>query len=122
MMKFYNGGILEQTEKIDCRVDSNLVYCVYTDYASDMNGDYTYFIGQEVSSLDSLPDGLTTCTIPAQDYEKFISDLGQAPDIIMNVWKKIWNANLNRTYKADFEVYNRSQYYENQKLYNKELY
>ena len=36
--------------------------------------------------------------------------------------EKNWNANLNRTYKADFEVYDRSQYYENQKLYNKELY
>ena len=38
---FYNG----LAKKINNRKNPGTTFCVYTNYASDVNGDYTYFIG-----------------------------------------------------------------------------
>src|SRR5271157_5147567 len=42
--KFYKEGILD---KIQNKADPS-TYAVYTDYASDRNGDYTFIIGAKV--------------------------------------------------------------------------
>ncbi len=48
--KFFAEGILA---KIPNKVDPT-IYAVYTDYASDRNGDYTFFIGAKVSDTSRL--------------------------------------------------------------------
>src|SRR5258706_10291899 len=53
-------------EKTPHRKKPGTTLCVYTNYESDHRGDYTYFIGEEVSSSDDLPPGMDKLTIPAQ--------------------------------------------------------
>src|SRR5215213_3050663 len=60
-------------------------YCVYTDYESDANGPYTTLLGYKVSSLDSIPEGLTGKEIPAANYQVFTAK-GKLPDIVVNTW------------------------------------
>lgn len=89
--------------KIPNKIDGKL-YAVYYDYESDEKGEFSYFIGAEVSSLDDIPSGLTSLTIPEQKYELFTAK-GKIPECIGIEWSKIWSANIKRTFNVDFEVY-----------------
>ena len=105
--KFFNDGQAEETQNLK---DPGILYCVYTDYESDITGDYTYFIGQEVTSFDNQPKELSQITIPAQNYVKFTNEPGKMPDVLIDSWHKIWEMSDEdfggqRAYLADFEVY-----------------
>lgn len=96
-------------EKIPNRKEGK-TYCVYTEYESDFNGDYTYFIGAAVESFGELPEGYVEHIIPAQDYAKFTNDPGPMPLVCINMWQKIWQMSPQglggkRNYLSDFELY-----------------
>ncbi len=96
--------------KILHRKKSWTTYCVYTDYESDLTGDYTYFIGEEVTSFDNQLADLSQLIIPAQQYKKFTDGPGVMPEVCINMWQKIWQMTpeelgSEREYLADFEVY-----------------
>ncbi len=108
MVQKYFGE--ELSEKIVDRQKPGTTYCVYTDYASDVTGDYTYFIGENVISFDDLPEGFTKLTIPAQNYVKFTNGPGSMPYVCKSVWQRIWKMTSEefggeRAYLADFEIY-----------------
>lgn len=95
---------------IQHRLYPGTTYCVYTEYESDHTGDYTYFIGEEVSSFADMPSDLKALTIPAQKYVKFTNGPGAMPDVVREPWFKIWQMTPKdfggkRNYLADFEVY-----------------
>lgn len=96
--------------RISHRLHPGTTYCAYTEYASDHNGDYTYFIGEAVDSLTDIPDDLKTLVIPAQTYVKFTTGPGSMPDIIRKPWQQIWQMSPHelggkRSYHTDFEIY-----------------
>jgi predicted transcriptional regulator YdeE len=96
--------------RIQSRVNPGRTFCVFTDYESDFTGDYTYLIGEEVTSFDETPDGFEKLTIPAQDYTKFTNEPGPMPDVCIDMWQKIWKMDESdfggkRAYIADFEIY-----------------
>lgn len=99
--KFFSEKIYE---KVQNKINPEQIYCIYTDYESDFNGDYTCLIGFEVDKLDNISDGLISRTIQKAKYQTF-SDKGSVNEITPNLWKKIWNTKLDRVYKADFELY-----------------
>src|SRR5713226_8240573 len=70
--KFLAEGILD---KIPNKIDPT-IYAVYTDYASDRNGDYTFFIGARVSKTSSIPAGMVARRIPAGKYTVVTSARG----------------------------------------------
>jgi predicted transcriptional regulator YdeE len=111
IQKYFHGGL---SEKIMTRKNPGTTYCVYTNYESDVTGDYTYFIGEEVTSLEGVPEGFETIAIPAQNYAKFTNQPGPMPAVCIGMWKNIWamkpsDLGGDRSYIADFEVYdNRS--------------
>ena len=98
-------------DSIKHRVTPNVTYSVYTEYESDENGDYTYFIGEAVDSLDDQDlSKFKSIVIPASKYQKFTTEAGKIPDIVIGAWQKIWTMGENdfsgkRKYIADFEIY-----------------
>ena len=100
--RFYAEEIINKIPK----KESKDVYAIYTNYQSDYTGTYTTIIGQKVSSLDNIPDGLVGKEIRNENLKKYIAK-GEMPNAVVNTWLEIWNndANLNRSYIADFEVY-----------------
>ena len=107
VQKYFHGGL---PNKILHRQKPGVTYCAYTEYESDFNGDYTYFIGEVVSSFDDLPEGFVAFTIPAQTYVKFTNGPAAMPMVCIEMWQKIWkmdNPTLGGTrgYLADFELY-----------------
>lgn len=92
------------------KVNPGRTLCCYTEYESDHMGDYTYAIGEEVSSFDNVSENLTTLIIPSQAYAKFTNGPGPMPDVVVSAWQSIWKMTDNdfggeRRYSTDFEVY-----------------
>lgn len=96
--------------KIPNAKNPGITFCAYTNYESDHTGNYTYFIGQEVTSFDNTPEEYETLVIPSQKYAKFTTAPGPMPMVVINAWQDIWKMNdedfgSKRSYITDFEVY-----------------
>jgi len=100
--QFYSGEIYNKIPN----KETEEIYAVYTDYESDYTGRYTTIIGQRVNTLENIPDGLTGREIKNKNLLKYVAK-GEMPMAIVHTWQEIWadDATLNRTYRADFEVY-----------------
>ena len=104
--RLFHEGLLA---KIPNKADENIV-AVYTDYASDHNGEYTYVLGARVKSVGELPAGMVAKTIPADKYAVFTSGRGPAYQVVPQIWQKINSlpktaTGGDRLYHADYEVY-----------------
>jgi predicted transcriptional regulator YdeE len=102
------GEFLRQNAaaKIPGRVTPPVMYAVYSDYAGDWRGDYSYMIGCGVKRGSTVPEGMEIRHIPSQTYAVFTAK-GQMPDEILAVWSLVWLSELPRTYTYDFEVYDK---------------
>lgn len=110
------GQFLSQniSNQIPHRKNPGVIFSTYTNYESDYQGAYTYFIGEEVSDFKNIPEGLEPLIIPASRYLKFTTGPGKLPDIVISAWQEIWGMaenkylktiHLERIYQADFEIY-----------------
>ncbi len=96
--------------KILHRKNEGVTLSVYTEYDSDEHGDYTYYLGEEVSSFEGQLEELQSCIIPAATYQKFTTPVGKMPEVVIQAWQEIWkmssqNLEGKRAYIADFEWY-----------------
>lgn len=96
-------------QKIPGRSDNNIA-AVYTDYASDKDGDYTYILGAKVKPGTTAPPGMVITTVKAGRFAVFTSDKGPVQQVVPANWKRIWELPKSqpggdRLYQSDFEVY-----------------
>ncbi|MET4142349.1 GyrI-like domain-containing protein [Pedobacter sp. UYP1] len=99
--KFMSEGILE---RIPNKTDNSL-YCIYTAYEKDHTKPYTTILGCKVENLDDIPDQMIGKTIESASYQKFVAKGNLIQGAVYNEWNKIWNSELERTFTADFEIY-----------------
>jgi predicted transcriptional regulator YdeE len=85
--RFWNQNIASQISNLK---NPGVTLSVYTEYESNEHGDYTYFIGEEVSSFENIPSELQRLTIPAAKYQKFTTSPGKMPEVVINAWQQIW--------------------------------
>ena len=95
--------------KIPNKADQNIL-AVYTDYASDHNGEYTFVLGARVQSGESVPEGMVAKKIPAGTFAVFTSEKGAAAKVVPETWMKINSlphsaVGGDRVYRADYEIY-----------------
>src|ERR1700751_4229701 len=95
--------------KIPNKADHNII-AVYTDYASDHNGEYTYVLGARVKSDEAGPTGMGGRKIPAGKFAVFRSEKGAAAKVVPETWMKINSlprsaGGGDRVYRADYEIY-----------------
>ncbi|MFT5913530.1 MAG: putative transcriptional regulator YdeE [Flammeovirgaceae bacterium] len=83
----------------------NSVFAIYTNYESDYTKAYDTVLGCKVSSFDTIPDGMIGHIVEGGDFSKFISKGKLFDGIVHKSWLEIWNTDLDRTYKSDYEVY-----------------
>ncbi len=92
-------------EKITNAV-SDEIYGVYSNYESDENGDYDYFVGYKAKDLNNVPQGLKGKKILAGPYKKFETKKGPVHQVVPEMWGQIWNElKGKRAFKTDFEIY-----------------
>jgi predicted transcriptional regulator YdeE len=104
--RFMQDGVLG---KIPNKADKAVV-AVYTEYASDKNGEYTYVLGVRVTSDADVPAGMVAKKIPAGRYAVFTSERGAAAKVVPEAWMQINSlpksaVGGDRVYAADFEIY-----------------
>lgn len=104
--RFMQEGLLA---KIPHKADSAIVV-VYTDYANDHNGEYTFVLGARVTSDADVPAGMVVQKIPAGKFAVFTSEKGAAQTVVPELWMKINSlpktaVGGDRVYRADFEIY-----------------
>jgi predicted transcriptional regulator YdeE len=107
IQRYWQEGIANQLVN---RVNPGRLFAVYTDYESDQTGGYTYFLGEEVSSIDNIPEGLSTITLPYGTYTRFTTQPAPLPHVIIDAWYNIWQMTSEdiggmRTFHSDFEIY-----------------
>ena len=105
------GRVMQEgvIDKIPNKADRNIV-AVYTDYASDHNGEYTYVLGARVNSATDVPPGMVAKRIPEGRYAVFASEKGAAMNVVPALWIKINSlpptaVGGDRAYGADYEIY-----------------
>lgn len=103
--RFFSEGI---PQKIPDRIDSN-IYAVYSDYASDRNGDYSYLIGVKVTNGTAPPHGMVSKRIQRGKYAVITSATGPFAKVVPEAWQEIFaledEQKLKREYQTDFELY-----------------
>lgn len=97
---FKNNNIQDE---INNRLSDD-IYCIYSDYESDKDGEYTVIIGYKVNNTNDITGEFDYKDIPAGKYYKFVSE-GTLPESVTETWKHIWQSDIKRAYYADFEVY-----------------
>ncbi|MEB3702364.1 GyrI-like domain-containing protein [Candidatus Bealeia paramacronuclearis] len=112
--RYFQEGV---SQKIQDKTAPGVMIAGYKTYdlsfqrgAAGYEGPYTYFIGDEASSLESVSEGLITTEIPGGVYVKFTTSPGPMPLIIIHAWQEIWQMSEGdlggkRTWGVDFEVY-----------------
>src|SRR5580704_10918765 len=110
--RFFREGI---ASKIPNKVDST-IYAIYTNYASDHNGEYDFIIGMKVSSVSDVPQGTVAMQVPSGRFAVITSAKGPVAQVVPQAWQRVYSLDDNkqlggaRAYKADFELYDqRSQ-------------
>jgi len=99
--QFWNENV---SSKVPGKVSED-IYCVYTEYEGDFTAPYTTVIGYETTNLDNIPEGMKGITIEGGQYVMLIAKGKLSEGIVIQEWSKVWQSDLPRTYKADFEVY-----------------
>jgi predicted transcriptional regulator YdeE len=104
--RFMQENLLAQ---IPNKTDSSIVV-VYSNYASDRDGEYSYLIGARTSSTDEPPAGMVARRIGSGRYAIFTSDKGPVAKVVPDLWRKIWAVPKSapggdRAYRTDYEVY-----------------
>ncbi|KQB95041.1 hypothetical protein AL073_18450 [Loktanella sp. 1ANDIMAR09] len=82
---------------------SEQVYCVYHDYEGGLTDPYRMTIGYRTSSADA-PEGLHRADVPSQPVVTY-EVKGPQPQSLISQWQAIWGGDLDRTYLADYDVY-----------------
>lgn len=92
------------------RKNPGRLFAVYTNYESDQAGGYTYFLGEEVSSVDNVPEGFSAIKLPEGNYSLFTTQPAPLPHVILDAWYNIWQMTAEelggmRRFHSDFEIY-----------------
>ena len=98
--KFRNENLLD---KIPNKANEGIIG-LYTHYEGDGSKPFTLIAGAKVTDLEHVPVDMTARNIPSQKYAVFTAK-GPMPQALIDTWKAISETGLNRTFLADFEVY-----------------
>lgn len=99
--QFFSEGTLA---KIPNRYNDTL-YCIYTDYEKDHTRPYTTILGCRVDRLDNIPEGMVGWTIESGQFTQYALKGDLSTGLVYNKWTEIWQSDLERSFAADFEVY-----------------
>ena len=104
---FFQQGILD---KIPNKLDTN-IYALYTDYASNRDGEYSFVIGAKVSDDATAPAGMVKKTVFGGKFAVLTTAKGPVEKVVPEAWQQVWaledRSGLGgpRAYKADYELY-----------------
>ncbi|NRD74740.1 GyrI-like domain-containing protein [Shewanella sp. VB17] len=90
-------------ERVPRLAEGELMYGVYYDYQSDMDGEFSVLVGSRAANEVDV-------SLAAGDYVKF-SASGEMPQCVIGLWESVWqyftsaSCEYQRCYLTDYEVY-----------------
>ena len=82
---------------------------VYSQYASNKDGEYSYMLGVEIGHDETLPLQFSRRDSEEGDYVCLKSEGPVTPELVAGLWGQIWaleeSGGLSRAYRTDFEIY-----------------
>ena len=82
---------------------------VYSDYASNKDGEYSYMLGVEIGNNETLPLQFSKRDTEEGDYVCLKSAGPVTPQLVADLWRQIWAleeaGEISRAYITDFEIY-----------------
>lgn len=104
--RFFGEGVAARTPHV---IDTTVLYAVYTGYASDVDGEYSFVLGCPVDEHAAAPAGLIKVMLPAGSYLAGTSR-GERKDAVISAWRAAWEyfaqpGAPRRSYTADIEVH-----------------
>jgi predicted transcriptional regulator YdeE len=104
--RLFKEGVLAA---IPNKADGNIL-ALYSEYASDKDGEYTYLLGARVTKVENAPAGMVVKNVPAGRYAVFTSERGPVQKVVVEMWRRVWETPKSalggdRAYKTDFELY-----------------
>lgn len=83
---------------------SEEVYCVYHEYDGGFMDPYRMTIGYRLAVAPLVPEGLYLATVPKQKVMLYEAN-GPQPQTLIAQWQDIWNGDLDRSFIADYDIY-----------------
>ena len=85
------------------KANSDFMYGLYSDYESDVTGNYKITVGVEVTKAKNA------IVIEDKKYLVFTKK-GELPMVVVELWEEIWdyfekNSDYERSFEVDFEKY-----------------
>ena len=104
--RFFQEGI---PGKVANQVPGAAVYGVYSDYESDVNGQYSVTAGMQIEPSATGGDEFTYVDVAGGEYLVF-EGKGPMPQVVIETWKAVWDyfseaREFKRAYTSDFELY-----------------
>ena len=101
--RLFKEGVLAA---IPNKADGNIL-AVYSEYASDKDGEYSYLLGARVTKVENVPVGMTVKNVPTGRYAVFTSERGPVQKVVVEMWQRVWAMPKNapggdRSYKRGF--------------------
>ncbi|MGA2277636.1 MAG: GyrI-like domain-containing protein [Terracidiphilus sp.] len=95
--------------QIPNRADAAIIV-VYSNYASNEKGEYSYLVGARVTSIEHLPTGMSYIKVVAGPYAVLTTEQGPVVEVLQAEWRKIWSMQPTdlggrRAFLTDYEVY-----------------
>ena len=82
---------------------------VYSEYATDKDGEYSYMLGVEIGHDETVPLQFSRRDSEEGDYVCLKSEGPVTPELVVGLWRQIWAleeaGELSRAYRTDFEIY-----------------
>ncbi len=103
------GALWERFQSDDLRARigntaSREIYCVYHEYEGGFADPYRMTIGYRVPVTSKIPNGLYRAEVPEQTWAIFRAE-GPQPQTLIAQWQAIWEGDLDRAYRADYDAY-----------------
>jgi predicted transcriptional regulator YdeE len=104
--RFYTEGI---PGKVAGQIPDSPIYGVYSDYASDLNGEYSVTAGVQVEPSATEGSDFNYVDVAGGEYFVF-EGKGAMPQVVIDTWKAVWAyfstaEERKRAYTTDFELY-----------------
>ncbi len=104
--RFFSKEIQEQFSK---QGNETPIIGLYSNYESDVFGEYTFAVGKEISNKQTVIEGFQVLNVPQAKYAVFTTEVGPVLEIVPKAWSAIWQwfeeNNCERAYTGDFEKY-----------------
>ncbi len=82
---------------------------LYSEYATEKDGDYSYMLGVEIGHDETLPLQFSRRDTEEGDYLCLKNEGPVTPELVVGLWRQIWAledaGELSRAYRTDFEIY-----------------